>query len=80
MKKLLVVLAVAFTFVGCSSNDQEICQKAMAVEVQNETEIIIELLHEGYVPSGFMKVSIDTSEYIVVKTKINGGVAIIKHN
>lgn len=84
MKKLLLVLAVAFIFVGCSSDrsDRQRQQaEAKAIEVQTENEILIETLHSGYIQQGIHKITLDTSEYIVVKTGNSGqGVAIIKHN
>lgn len=81
MKKLLLVLAVAFIFVGCSSDRQRQQAEAKAIEVQTENEILIETLHSGYIEQGIHKITLDTSEYIVVKTGNSGqGVAIIKHN
>ena len=63
---------------SCASTSEE---GVKAQEVQTDTGIILETLHDGMISTGIYKATIDSTEYIIVKTGNSGqGVAIIKHN
>jgi hypothetical protein len=73
----LIYGIVIFSMTSCNNNRQRPTKHATQVINHSDKDIVIELLHEGYIHRGVYKMTIDSNVYVVVS---NDGTAIIKHN
>ena len=68
-KSLTAIVFLMIVLASCTSRSsrEQMRREAYVVTVHSDKDIIIELLHEGSIPSGVTKLVIDSNEYICIR-------------